>query len=207
MVDTPAMAGIVHLTEEKRGVACGIAAARARMGRGYKVNRLMSWFRPPHPVTQEYAEWRLRGLLARAYRQYVQALAHMLRGGRCPPVRAADKLVRSHLFPHIAPELREATAWLHREFHIWQGDMPGGWVHAPLSAARAYIRMVAELAVIRAGLERLGLRARERIPAFPFLMKDRVRWASYSASLETREELREFLANSGAETASEQTER
>lgn len=162
------------------------------------MNRWISWFQPPHPPTQEYAERRLRGLLARSYRQYVQALRFMLRGGKCPPVKAADCLLKSPLFSLIEPRMHEAAAWLHREFHIWQGDMPGGWVHAPLTAARAYIRMVKELGVMRAGLERLGIHAREKIPEFPFVMKDRVRWASYSASPETREELREFLdASSG----------
>jgi hypothetical protein len=163
-----------------------------------KVNRLISWFQPPHPPTQEYAERRLRGLFARSYRQSVYALRIMLQGVECPPVRAADKLVKSPLFAHIDPRMREAVAWLHREFHLWQGDMPGGWVHAPLTAAKAYLRIGEALAVIHAGLERMGVRCEEKMPEFPFVMKDRVRWASYSASPETREELREFLdASSG----------
>lgn len=164
------------------------------------MNRLISWFKPPRPPTQKEAERKLRGLLARSYRQSIYALRIMLKGVECPPVRATDKLVKSPLLAHIDPRMREAAAWLHREFHLWQGDMPGGWVYAPLTAAKAYIRINQALAVMRAGLERLGVQCKEKLPEFPFVMKDRVRWASYSASLETREELAGFLDASSADT-------
>ena len=146
--------------------------------------------------TKEYAERKLRRLLRRSHAQFIYALANMLEGTKCPSVRAADRLVRSRLFPLLDGELCAAVRLLHKEFHLWQGDMPGGWVHAPLTAAKAYLRIGRALEVIRLELTRLGVHCEGGLPKFPFLLKDRVRWASYSASPETRAELADFLAKS-----------
>lgn len=144
--------------------------------------------------TKEYAERKLRRLLHRSHAQFVYALANMLQGTKCPTVRAADKIVRSRLFPLLDDELRAAVSLLHKEFLLWQGDMPGGWVHAPLTAAKAYLRIGRALEVIRGELARLGVQCKAGLPEFPFVFKDRVRWASYAASPETRAELADFLA-------------
>ncbi len=144
--------------------------------------------------TKEYAERKLRWLLRRSHAQFTFALGQMLEGARCPGIRAADKLVRSRLFPLLDDELCAAVRLLHAEFHLWQGDMPGGWVHAPLTAAKAYLRIGRALEVIRLELASLGVHCRSALPEFPFVLKDRVRWASYSACPETRAELAGFLA-------------
>jgi len=144
--------------------------------------------------TKEYAERKLRRLLHHSHTQFIYALTNMLHGTKCPSVRAADKLVRSRLFPLLDDELRAAVSLLHKEFHLWHGDMPGGWVYAPLTAAKAYLRIGSALEVIRLELTRLGVQCKAELPEFPFVFKDRVRWASYSASPETRAELADFLA-------------
>lgn len=148
----------------------------------------------PRGPTKEYAERKLRRLLYRSHAQFAFALGQMLEGTKCPSVGAADRLVRSRLFPLLDDELCAAVSLLHKEFHLWQGDMPGGWMHAPLTAAKAYLRIGRALEVIRAELARLGVRCKSGLPEFPFVLKDRVRWASYSASPETRTELADFLA-------------
>jgi len=148
----------------------------------------------PRGPTKEYAERKLRRLLYRSHAQFAFALGQMLEGTKCPSVGAADRLVRSRLFPLLDDELCAAVSLLHAEFHLWQGDMPGGWVHAPLTAAKAYLRIGRALEVIQIELARLGVQCKAKLPKFPFVLKDRVRWASYSASPETRAELADFLA-------------